>query len=144
MSRGSYASIEIPRTFLTQEVMRVVRACVSHADDLSGQIIKFYNDNAPNGEFKDLENELIGLGIPFNRYTGQDFNIDSEFRYFRPEKGDSPKVDVTVLDHRECGEFVPAREIRKIIDLKPEDIKVKLQELLEEWAPSIQPLSEWE
>ena len=75
------------------------------------------------------------MGIPFDRYTGQDFNIDPETRYYRPATDGSPEVDVTILEHREYGEFVPVSEIRGIIELNPEDFKVKLQEILEEWAP---------
>ena len=143
MSWRSYASISIPKKYLTPEVMRIVRDCVSHADDLYAQIVQFYSDNAPNGQFEDLESELIELGIPYDRYSGQDFNIDSETRYYRPKTEASPKVDIVVLEHRECGEFVPVSEIRRIIGLNPEDFKAKVQELLEEWAPSISPLSQW-
>jgi hypothetical protein len=143
MSWRSYASISIPKKYLTPEVMKIVRDCVSHADDLSAQIVQFYSDNAPNGQFEDLEAELIEMVIPFDRYSGQDFNIDSETRYYRPAMDGSPEVDATVLEHRECGEFIPVSEIRRIIGLNPEDFKAKVQELLEEWVPSISPLSQW-
>ncbi len=65
MSWRSYASISIPKKYLTPEVMKIVRDCVSHADDLSAQIVQFYSDNAPNGQFEDLEAELIEMVIPF-------------------------------------------------------------------------------
>ena len=144
MSWGSYASIEIPKRYLTPEVLEIVKDHVTHKDDLPDKnTVQFYSDNAANGRFEDLEAELIELGIPFDRYTGQDFDIDPETRYYRPATDGSPEVDVAILEHREYGEFVPVSEIRGIIELNPEDFKMKLQEILEEWAPGIQPLSQW-
>ena len=77
MSWGSYASIEIPKRYLTPEVLEIVKDYVTHKDDLPDKnTVQFYSDNAANGRFEDLEAELIGLNIPFDRYTGQDFDID--------------------------------------------------------------------
>jgi hypothetical protein len=106
-------------------------------------MVQFYSDNAPNGQYEDLENELIELGIPFDRYSGQDFNIDPETRYYRPATDGRPEIDETILEHREYGEIVPASKIRGIIDLNPEDFKIKMQEILEEWAPNMPPLTQW-
>jgi|GEM_PF-4675495 hypothetical protein len=144
MSWGSYASITIPKKFLTPEVLESVRDCVGNEEDLPDlKTVQFWNDTASNGQFEDLENELISLGIPFDRYTGQDFNLDPETRYCRPATDGKKEIDVTVLEHREYGEFIPISEIKRILNLKPKVFKAFILKIMEEWAPSIPPLSQW-
>jgi hypothetical protein len=144
MSWGSYASITIPKKYLTPEVLESIRDCVSNEDDEpDNKTVQFWSDTASNGQFEDLEAELIELGIPFNRFTGQDFDRDPATRYFRPATDGKQEIDVTVLEHREYGEFIPISDIKRILNLKPKVFKAFILRIMEEWAPSIPPLSQW-
>jgi hypothetical protein len=144
MSWGSYASISIPKKYLTPEILKIIRDCVSNEDDEPDKkTVQFWSDTASNGQFEDLEAELIELKVPFDRYSGQDFDLDPETRYCRPATDGEPEIDVTVLQHREYGEFIPVGEIKRLACQYPEDFKAKVQELLDEWAPSLPPLSNW-
>lgn len=51
-------------------------------------IFTYHDSSACYGQFEDLENLLIFKGIPFDRDTNQDWQIDPGTRIFRP--GDPP------------------------------------------------------
>lgn len=103
----------------------------------------FSDEQAVNGQFEELEDELKKSGIPFNRYSSGYCEYNPEKRYFRPATPDSQEIDVTFFLHEDYDEFVPAAAIRQYLDLPAEEFKAKVLELLQKWDPDVQPLSEW-
>jgi len=142
MSEESYASISIPSKYLTGEVISLIEKYTDRRDRSADPVVQYESHYASDGRFDDLENELIDMGIPFDRYTGQDFNTDAETRYYRPARDDEPEIDITTTENR-GGEMVPASELKEILVLSPEGLAIALRAILKKYAPDVSSLINW-
>jgi hypothetical protein len=143
MSSGSYATIGIPIKYVTAEIIaRIEEHTNIHSGELVEPVICFSNSNASDGRFDELENDLIELGIPFDRHTTQDFDINASTRYFRPVRECEPAIDIETDETRD-GEVVPVNELKKIVDLPPKMLVALLRKILEKHSPEASLLEDW-
>lgn len=118
--------------------------CREGTDIDNGHTISVSNIQAVNGKFEELEFYLADLGIPFDRYSEGFFLIQPEERHFRPELPGKPEIDIEIITDNEHQAYLHTDILRPLLGLKPDILKERLKELLDEADPQIPPLRDYE
>jgi hypothetical protein len=77
---------------------------------VTARIFCLKNNEAPGGEFRELEELLVGKGIPFDRVTEPDWGVYPCRRAFRP-----PSFDHTYYHDYDGEEIITVRVIRGLL-----------------------------
>lgn len=112
------------------------------ADGRGERLIVVEDGEAWNGEFAELEAELVRRGVAFDRYTDGYGSFQPRERRFRPARDGRPGVDVEVVLTADGEPFVPLGELRELLRLQdPDALRARLAELIERAEP-VPPLDE--
>lgn len=136
-------NINIPKAFINPKIQAELDKERLKPAGEKDDIVLFSDDEATNGQFDSLEFELVEAGVAFDGHSDGYCDISPESRYFRPGTDSADEIDITVLEDRELGEFIPVYEIKPFLDLPADEFKGKMLSLVEKYNPSVQPLSEW-
>lgn len=105
-------------------------------DGRGERLIVVEDGEAWNGEFAELEAELVKRGVAFDRYTDGYGSFQPRERRFRPARDGWPAVDVEVVLTMDGEPFVVLEKLRELLRLEdPGTLRVRLAELIERAEP---------
>lgn len=117
-----YGKLSIPACFLTTENRKLLdeRAEIHgyYLSDLDEEmesndgIQTYYLNETRDGMFEEIEEDLVALDIPFDRYSSGHYEIQPERRYFRP--GDDG-CDRTIIMSENDGEYIPHEDVKELL-----------------------------
>lgn len=106
MSSGMYAVIRIPASLKNKvfedEVLETIRSIAKEygaEESEDNGVIEYSSTDLRDGEFSELEDYLIKLSIPFDRYTEESPESSGYIRYYRPDINYDEEIDVDYDKH---------------------------------------------
>lgn len=140
MSDDFYAEIYFPLQALKNPKIQELVKDLNRYQEKHG-IIGFWDDLAAWGRFDELEDALIKLGMPFDRYSSGYIENDPCRRHFRPAREGRPAVDLEYISANSMyGPLLTVSEVRQALQEK--GAEQYLEELSQRF-PEIEPLEEW-
>jgi len=153
---GDYysAGLNLPRHYFNDEVKSVVaqyygKESISDIDDWSisitgdSHVVSINDDQAPNGQFPDIERYLVEKQIPFDRWEECTGACNPAYRrIFRPGLVDQ------MVPETDLGAVIETEVLWKLTELDdPAELAKRLRELLHErdpahWVPSLESYNE--
>jgi len=122
--------------------IQALGAWESWMGDAGEDFLSVEDGEARNGEFREIEAELVKLGIPFDRFTDGYGSFQPRERRFRPARDGRPVVDVEVVLTMDGEPFVVLGRLRELLCLEdPGALRARLAELIERAEP-VPPLDE--
>jgi hypothetical protein len=139
----NYASLLIPRRYITAEVLSVIEKHFVDARsvfDSDDDVLCFSDTEAPSGRFPAVESLLVKRGIPFNRSGGS----PEHERKFRPSRDGKELVDVEIC-YFQGKVMIDTEQIRAMLDpgLDPHEALSSIKDVLNEVNPEVSELKEW-
>lgn len=135
-----WASLTVPLSMYSEKVRMAFEeyidssgGCIEAREELG---LAWVENNETNcGEFPDLEERLIELEVPFDRYTSNEgIEFPEHRRVYRPACGGLSAVDMNImLVDREP--FILAWAIRECMHLDGDEFKLAVTSLLNEHCP---------
>lgn len=103
-----------------------------------GNIIQCANNEAKDGKFETIEDALVRMRIPFDRFSEGYLENEKEMRHFRPSLNGSKDTDMTIYDE---GKIYPG-DVKKLSELSAKEFKKAVLELVNKNDPYVVPLEE--